>query len=93
MTEFTDKKEKTEDIYKVLTFQLGQVLLMIYNLEPDIYTKNGIIKHFPELFNVLNRGQITDFDLYTLNVFLKRFVDYVEANINILRLEERIKDI
>jgi hypothetical protein len=31
MTEFTDKKEKKEDIYKVLAFQLAQVLLMIYN--------------------------------------------------------------
>lgn len=93
MTEFTDKKEKTEDIYKILAFQLGQVLLMINNKESEIYTKNRIINNFPELSTLLNRGKITDWDLYVLNVFLRKFIEYIELNINNLRLEERIKDI
>jgi hypothetical protein len=66
---------------------------MINNKESEIYTKNRIINNFPELSTLLNRGKITNWDLYVLNVFLRKFIEYIELNINNLRLEERIKDI
>ena len=90
MTEFPDKKEKTEDIYKTLSFQFGQVFSLIDGYGFDSYTKNGIIKHYPCFENLLNRGSITNEDLMALNHYLKFFIYHIENNIGNLRLEETI---
>jgi hypothetical protein len=93
MTEFPDKKEKKEDIYKVLAFQFGQVFSLIEGCEEDSYTKNGIIKNYSSFANLLNRGNVELEDLFNLNIYLWKYIQYVELNINNLRLEEKIKDI
>ena len=49
MISFPGKKEKIEDIYKVIAFQFGQVFSLIDGFESDSYTKNGIIKNYPDL--------------------------------------------
>ena len=90
MTDFPDKKEKTEDIYKVLAFQFGQAFSLLDGYESDSYTKNGIIKNYPYLTNLLNRCVIVEEDLMVLNHYLKFFIYHIENNIKKLRLEETI---
>lgn len=91
MTSFPDKKEKIEDIYKVIAFQFGQVFSLIDGYEPDSYTKNGIIKNYKNLSNIINRKTLIKDDLNTLNDYLNRFVNYVEENIKTLKLNENFK--
>ena len=89
MSEFPDKKEKIEDIYKVLAFQFGQYESLRSGYESDSYTKNGIIKNYPNLSNLLNRGKIIEDDLIILNFYLKNFIGYIESNIDLLRINEK----
>ena len=89
MVNFTGKKEKTEDIYKVLAFQFGQVFSLIDGHESDSYTKNGIIKNYKDLSNLLKRGDLSDKDMQVLNLYLKRFINLVEEKIeNGIKLRE-----
>lgn len=44
MTDFPEKKEKKEDIKKVIAFQWGQIFSLLDGYETNSYTKNGIIK-------------------------------------------------
>lgn len=81
MTSFTGKKEKTEDIYKVLAFQFGQVFSLIDGYESDSYTKNGIIKNYKDLSNLLKRGKVSTKDLEILNKYLKRYISLIEDKI------------
>lgn len=81
MTDFPGKKEKKEDIYKVLAFQFGQVFSLIDGYEPDSYTKSGISKNYSDLSNLLKRGDITNSDLLTLNKYLNRFINLIEKKI------------
>lgn len=90
MTDFPDKKEKKEDIYKVLAFQFGQVFSLIEGCEEDSYTKNGIIKNYFSFANLLNRGNIELEDIFNLNIYLWKYIRYVELNLTKLRLEETI---
>lgn len=90
MTKFQDKKEKDEDIYKVILFQICQVLSLLDNYEIDSYTKNGIIKNYSVSFNILNRKQIGIEDLKNLQLLYIRYISYIEDNITNLRLVENI---
>lgn len=74
MKEFPHKKEKIEDIYKVIAFQFGQIFSLIDGHEPDSYTKYGIQKNYPDLSIFLQRDFITDDDLGILNEYLDRFI-------------------
>ena len=93
MTEFTGKKEKPEDVWKVLAFQFGQVFSLIESCEEDSYTKNGIKKNYSSFANLLNRFEPQLEDLFNLNIYLWKFIRYIELNINNLRIEEKRKDI
>jgi hypothetical protein len=88
MTDFPDKKERKEDIKKTISFQFGQIFSIIDDFEPDSYTKNGIIKNYPDLKHFLNRKKENDLNI--LNNYLKRFIYYIETNINDIRLIENI---
>lgn len=88
MNEFPGKKEKLEDIYKVLAFQFGQTFSLIDGFEPDSYTKNGIIKNYPDLGNFLNRVNITNYDLKILNIYLDRFISLIESKLGKIKLFE-----
>lgn len=89
MTDFPDKKERKEDMYKVLAFQFGQFESLKSGYESDSYTKNGIIKNYPNLSNLLNRGEVNEDDLTILNFYLKYFIGYIESHIDLLRLNEK----
>jgi hypothetical protein len=88
MIDFIDKKERVEDIYKVLAFQFGQIFSLVDGYESDSYTKNGIIKNYPDLINFLKRNVISKSDLEILNSYLKRFIDLIVLNIDVIRLTE-----
>lgn len=88
MTQFPGKKEKTEDIYKVIAFQFGQMFSLVDGYDSDSYTKNGVIKNYPELATFLNRNVITTTDLEALNKYLKRFIDLIESKIDYIKLME-----
>jgi len=81
MNDFSGKKEKLEDIYKVISFQFGQAFSLIDGYESESYTKNGIIKNYPDLKNMLNRNVLKIEDFNILNIYLMRFVDLIEQKI------------
>lgn len=85
-TTFPGKKEKHEDIYKVLAFQFAQVMgLSLFNKE--VYTKSDAKELFNKsLSNMLNRKPITIEDLNTLNECLRWFIIMCETEIITKRL-------
>jgi hypothetical protein len=90
MNDFSGKKEKLEDIHKVIAFQFGQVFSLIDGYESDSYTKNGIIKNYPDLKNILNRGILKIEDFKTLNSYLSRFINLLEEKIETgIKLKEK----
>ena len=88
MVEFPGKKEKVEDIYKTLAFQFGQLFSLIDGFESESYTKNEIIKNYPDLENLLKRKYINLNDLKVLNKYLKRFIDIIDSRIDDIKLRE-----
>ena len=88
MTDFPGKKERYEDIWKVIAFQFGQVFSLIDGFEKDSYTKNGILKNYPNLKNMLNRETLNTSDLETLNKYLYRFIQLIESRIGDIKLTE-----
>jgi len=88
MVHFPGKKERIEDIYKVLAFQFGQVFSLIDGFERDSYTKNGIAKNYPDLENLLKRRTPTQDDFEVLNKYLKRFIELIESKIDTIKLKE-----
>lgn len=91
MKEFPGKKEKVEDIYKVLGFQFGQLFSLVDGLESESYTKNEITKNYPDLTSFLKRKKILDTDLKILNQYLQRFISLIESKIGNIPLTEKIK--
>lgn len=90
MNDFSGKKERLEDIYKTIAFQFGQVFSLIDGYESDSYTKNGVIKNYPDLENILNRGVMKIEDFKTLNSYLNRFIDLIEEKIESgIKLKEK----
>lgn len=90
MTDFPNKKELREDIYKVIAFQYGQVFSLIDGYEKDSYTKSGIMKNYPDLSNFLKRIEPTNNDLKVLNKYLDRFIELIESRIGDIKLVENI---
>jgi hypothetical protein len=88
MTDFPGKKEKYEDIWKVISFQFGQVFSLIDGFEKDSYTKNGIIKNYPDLKQFLDRSPLNLSNLETLNKYLDRFIKLIESRIDNIKLTE-----
>ena len=89
MTQFPGKKEKDEDIWKVISFQFGQLFSLIDGFEKDSYTKNGIISNYPDLSNMLQRQPLNKSDLEILNKYLERFIKLIESRINDIKLIEK----
>ena len=82
MTEFPNKKERKQDIYKVIAFQMGQIFSLIDGNESESYTKNEIVKNYPQFSKFLNRQTITVNDLEILNQELLRFISWCEINVD-----------
>lgn len=68
MKEFPKKKDSKEDIYKTLAFQLAQTLSLFNGME--IFSKEGVVAHYPQLEKFIMRKPFTDFDLICLNNML-----------------------
>lgn len=69
---FPGKKEKHEDIYKVLAFQFAQVFGLAN--QQEIYTKEDAAIQFPVLKEMLARKPITKNDIEYLNIYLQKFI-------------------
>lgn len=67
-TEFPKKKEKVEDIYKVIAFQLAQTIGLFNGVE--IYSKEGALSFFSEIENPILRKPLTEYDLTCLDMLL-----------------------
>ena len=66
--QFPKKKDKIEDIYKVIAFQLAQTIGLFKGNE--IYSKEEAIEHFPNLKRFILRQPFSDLDLTFLNIHL-----------------------
>lgn len=66
--EFPKKKEKIEDIYKVIAFQLAQTIGIFNGIE--IYSKEGALSFFCEIENAILRKPFTKYDLKSLDILL-----------------------
>lgn len=80
-TSFPNKKEKIEDIYKVVAFQFGQVFSLINNQEAKSYTKTDIISNYPDLEKFIHRKELSFEDLGILNRYLKEYISYVSKRL------------
>lgn len=72
-TEFPKKKESTEDIYKVIAFQLVQIIMLSEQIE--IYTKEEAVIMIPKLKPFLFRETFTTNDLEWLQFYYKKLID------------------
>lgn len=81
MIDFPGKKEPKEDIYKIISFQYGQLFSLIDGFEKDSYTKNGIIRSYPKLSNLINRKDPSIEDLEYLNECNDRLIETIESRI------------
>lgn len=81
--EIIGKKDRTEDIYKVIAFQFGQLFSLVDGYEKDSYTKGGIVKNYPQLESFLMRR--SDLDMSILNEYLSRFISYLEGSIHTMK--------
>lgn len=82
MKEFPGKKESMSDIYKVISFQFGQLFSLIDGHESESYTKNGIINNYPDLEPMLNRKTLSEKDMETLNKYKNRLLNITEDRID-----------
>lgn len=89
MKDFPGKKESIKDIYKVISFQFGQLFSLVDGFEKDSYTKNGLIQNYPDLAPMLRREELSDRDYKTLNIYLDRLIKLSELRVDkMLRLVE-----
>jgi hypothetical protein len=82
MREFPGKKESVKDIYKVIAFQYGQLFSLVDGFEKDSYTKNGIIKSYPDLEPFLNRKDLSEIDYGVLNKYKERLIELTDERID-----------
>lgn len=82
MKDFPGKKEATKDIYKVLSFQFGQLFSLVDGFEKDSYTKSGIIKNYKDLAPMLMREELSEKDYIVLNTYLARLIKLAESRVD-----------
>lgn len=85
--DFPNKKEKTEDIYKVIAFQLAQTISLFKGVE--LYTKEDVIDIYPTLEPYINRKLTNNHDI--LNTHLEVLLNIGKAEMEIMAdLKEEI---
>ena len=82
MKEFPGKKESIKDIFKIVSFQFGQLFSLVDGFEKDSYTKNGIIKNYNDLGPMLRREELFEKDYKTLNNYLDRLIKLSEERVD-----------
>lgn len=78
-----NKNMSSNDILKVIAFQIGQTLALNNNIE--LYTKNSISEYYPELSTFLNRENINAQKINLLTFYLRILI-------NVLKHKEFIED-
>jgi hypothetical protein len=71
----THEKYDLKDVFKTLAFQMGQTQALINNIE--LYTKEGVIEHFPQLSPYIKRENCDGFEL---TKFKKEFIQTIKNN-------------
>lgn len=90
-TEFPKKKEKIEDIYKVIAFQLAQTLTLMHGVE--IFSKEDALSFYPQLANPIWRRPMTEHDYEVLDWLLRELLYIGEREIpNMKNLNEELFD-
>lgn len=77
-----NKKDSMPNIYKIISFQYGQLFSLIDGYESDSYTKNGIIRSYPDLSRMINRETMLESDYLTLNAYRDRLIEITESRID-----------
>jgi hypothetical protein len=78
---FVEKRHvKIEDFWKVIAFQLGQTLALMDGIE--YYSKEEILKAFPEFENALKRNVITEEDKIEIEKKKTLLLDRIEKIIS-----------
>lgn len=89
MKDFPGKKESIKDIFKIVSFQFGQLFSLVDGFEKESYTKNGLIQNYPDLAPMLRREELSEKDFKTLNAYLDRLIKLSESRVDkMLRLVE-----
>ncbi len=81
-TTFPGKKEKHEDIYKVIAFQFAQIFALRNNRE--IYTKEDAIDFNSAFSKFILREELTEKDLTLLNIYLAYFIKICKDDIKLM---------
>ena len=82
MKDFPGKKESIKDIFKIVSFQFGQLFSLVDGFEKDSYTKNGIILNYPDLEPMINRKDLSLSDYKVLNKYLQRLIKLSEDRVD-----------
>jgi hypothetical protein len=82
MKDFPGKKESIKDIFKIVSFQFGQLFSLVDGFEKDSYTKNGLIQNYPDLTPMLRREELSEKDYKTLNTYLDRLIKLSELRVD-----------
>lgn len=80
-----NKKDSMTNIYKIISFQYGQLFSLIDDVECDSYTKSGVIKNYADLSNMLRRGNMLDSDFITLNRYKDRLIKFAQSRVKIMQ--------
>lgn len=88
-TSFPKKKEKHEDIYKVVAFQFAQILGL--SQDKEIYTKDGAILYNQAFYTYIKRLELDHVHLMFLNQMLYRYIVLAEEEIESGRLTNLIE--
>jgi hypothetical protein len=89
-TEFPNKKEPIEDIYKVIAFQLVQIISLSEQIE--VYSKEHACIQIPKLAPFINRKQITEKDLKWLQFYFNHLLNISNSEMNSMEyLQEELK--
>jgi len=73
---FNQKNTSDIDIWKIISFYLGQNISLIQD-NIEIYSKQDLIIHHPKLYNFIYRKNINNTDIDYLNDYLKQYISII----------------
>jgi len=75
--DFNQKNTQNEDIWKTIAFYLGQNISLVEN-NIEIYTKKDLVRHHPNLENLVYRKAITAQEKQILQEYLQKWLTMAE---------------
>lgn len=94
---FNQKNTNDEDIWKILAFYVSQNILLLEK-NKEVYSKEEILICYPELYNFINRKEITLSDKKSLNTFKEVWIEKIynygnfTSDKNLLKCNEEVVD-